>query len=269
MKEIGFEELKELQLSIMSEIHEFCTRHNLKYFLAYGTLIGAIRHKGYIPWDDDIDIFMPRPDYIKFINTFNNEESCLRVVSPELYNDYYASYANVYDKRTLLIEESKNHRFKELGVKIDIFPLDGVNDDKMSNKTQKIRCRVCGSILREKNTSVVQAFRNGIIRGVMNLTIKTLSLCMPYKWVHRQLISVASKYDYNKCNYVDNVVTGIFEHRKPKYLFNKPVLWPFEKYEFYVPEGYDEYLRDRYGDYMKLPPVDQQIPHHGFNAYWK
>ena len=93
MRLISFEEHKKIQLSILRDIDVFCQKNQIKYFLAFGTLLGAIRHKGFIPWDDDIDIAMPRPDYNKFILSFNGMVDNLKVLAPEIDLDYYAPYA--------------------------------------------------------------------------------------------------------------------------------------------------------------------------------
>ena len=98
MKEITGEELKKIQVEILDNVVEFCQRHNLRYFLAYGTLLGAVRHNGYIPWDDDIDIHMPRPDYEKFIGLYNSEAGNNEVVSHELDSNYRVAFAKVYRK---------------------------------------------------------------------------------------------------------------------------------------------------------------------------
>ena len=125
MKTISTEELKRIQLDILLVFHDFCIENGLEYSLFAGTLIGAVRHKGYIPWDDDIDICMTRPNYEKFIHSFNGHFPNYYVAAPELDWNYYAPYANVCDNRTLLLEGKNGHNGQEIGVKIDIFPIDG------------------------------------------------------------------------------------------------------------------------------------------------
>ena len=97
MKEIGIDELKKLQVEMLVLIDEFCQHNNIRYSLSSGTLIGAVRHKGYIPWDDDIDIMMPREDYDRFVSTFNGAYGHLSLLAPEINCNYYAPYANVFD----------------------------------------------------------------------------------------------------------------------------------------------------------------------------
>lgn len=131
MKEISKEGVRVIQIEILKYVHEFCTANDIEYFLCYGSLIGAVRHKGFIPWDDDIDIAMTRENYDKIISLFNkkSEDSAYRLTSPEVSRDCMYSIVNIYDTRTKL---GKIHTFKnkfDLGVRIDLVAIDSVPDD--------------------------------------------------------------------------------------------------------------------------------------------
>ena len=126
MKRVTPEELKTIQLDLLQKTADFCEQNGLRYFLCGGTLLGAIRHKGYIPWDDDIDIAMPRPDYDRFCMTFNQPNSVYRVKSLFTHPNYICAFAKVYDNRTLLKE--LHYKGIHFGVYIDILPVDGVKD---------------------------------------------------------------------------------------------------------------------------------------------
>ena len=121
------QELRQIQMGILDEVHRFCESHNLRYFLSSGTLIGAVRHKGYIPWDDDIDIYMPRKDYEEFLQIYHDENGVYRAINPQVESHYYYTFAKVVDLRTKMVEtETEGY---EIGVYMDIFPVDYVPDD--------------------------------------------------------------------------------------------------------------------------------------------
>ena len=121
------QELRQIQMGILDEVHRFCESHNLRYFLSSGTLIGAVRHKGYIPWDDDIDIYMPRKDYEEFLQIYHDKNGVYRAINPQVESHYYYTFAKVVDLRTKMVETDTEGY--EIGVYMDIFPVDYVPDD--------------------------------------------------------------------------------------------------------------------------------------------
>ena len=135
-KEISLEEQRDIQKELLKELKEICDNNNIIYFLGGGTLLGAIRHKGYIPWDDDVDVMMPRKDYEILLEIFDDNckenHKILTYINTE---DYYYSFAKIVDTNTIL-HEGKLRTIKEMGIYIDIFPIDFLPDDK--KKTEKI-----------------------------------------------------------------------------------------------------------------------------------
>lgn len=269
MTKIDVDEIKSLQLDIMKQVHNFCKIHGIKYFLAYGTLIGAIRHRGYIPWDDDIDIMMLRPDYEKFVAMFNGSCKNLIVVAPENDLNYYAPYANVIDTRTILEEYNINHLGRDVGVKIDVFPLDAVSKSPIKQKLDKFCCRFLNAVLLNKKTTYKKEKTKGFARTLLYVLESFFFWLIPYKFAQWSILKVSQSNEWENAVSVDNIATGIYENPKSIDWFSETIEWPFEDCAFNVPQGYDEYLKNRYGDYMKLPPEDEQVPHHGFVAYWK
>ena len=272
MKEFSFEEVKLQQLEILKCIDSFCVKNGLNYSLAYGTLIGAVRHKGYIPWDDDIDIMMPRKDYERFIYSFNGTFNHLSVLSPEIDSDYYAPYANVYDNRTLLTEGINGHRGFQIGIKIDIFPIDYVSGDKETYFKDMYHVERINYIMYLKRMTLDGCFRKDFKKTIKVCLCKFLFSFLPYSFLQNEIKKVVRRHSISSSEYVDNVVYNIYSKKCTS--FHKTVLGnyiriPFEGVEFNVIKDYDSVLRRIYGDYMQLPPLEKRVAHHDFKAYWK
>ena len=258
LREIHIEELKQIQLNILEHVHKFCEDNGVNYFLTYGTLIGAIRHKGYIPWDDDIDICMPRPDYDKFIKNFTSGRYNVKCFEKD--KCFLSPFAKIDDNRTVLIEDVTVDN--KQGVNIDLYPIDGIDNDIVLLKTQKV--------LRKLIFLKVMKFRKNrdIIKNIFLAFAKLLLLGVSLNSIIKQMVKNAKKHDYNRSTQVTCVAIGDLEPVN-KQVFKKGVLADFETTKFYVPIGYDEYLKSLFGNYMKLPPEDKRVAHHNFKAYWK
>ena len=269
MKEIGMDELKRLQVEILLKVHQFCQDNGIEYSLDSGTLLGAVRHKGYIPWDDDIDIIMPRPHYDKFIKSFNGCFDDLYVMAPELNWNYYAPYANVCDRRTLLLEESMGHNNMEIGVKIDVFPVDACPDDYNSffslySKSHRLLLELMSKRVKLRH----YAFSN--FRAFCGLSFWRLrSIGRSYSEIQKELCHLATSSDYDAFNHATIFVFLVGPLYLNKSVFESFVDMDFEGYKLRGIKNYDEYLTAMYGDYMRLPPENERVCHHGFLAYWK
>ena len=271
MREIGLEELKAIQLDILVKVRDFCAAGNLRYFLAGGTLLGAVRHKGYIPWDDDIDIVMPRPDYDRFVMTFNGSDENLEVLAPEHDGNFYAPYANVCDRRTLLIEEGNGHNGKQMGVKIDVFPLDGVPQDFEKYRALQKRINVLNKRMWYKRVPLSEAYASGGWKeAFIYWEHKARYIFRSYASLQAEVGKLARSVPYEGAEYVDDIVYNPYPlARVQATVFSSFIEVPFEDRIFRIPSGYDAYLRALYDDYMQLPPEEKRVAHHGFSAYWK
>lgn len=271
MNELDIEEIKKLQVDILFQVDKFCKKNSLRYFMGYGTLLGAVRHKGYIPWDDDIDIGMPRPDYDRFLNIFNGSFDNLSVVAPELDWEWIDPYANVYDNRTELFEIERKKNLG-IGVKIDVFPIDGVPDD--FEQYVKLRKRL--QLLFD-----IRSYKLYGLKDYWELMKKPKSLAVivgrliPYTFtsiaqLQRMIRREATKNDFTTSQFVDKIT---FQNkpltRLPRRVYEEYIEMAFEGHKFMALKDYDAHLKAIYGDYMQLPPENQRIPHHGFKAYWK
>lgn len=262
LKEITPDELKQIQLRILDYVDAFCKKHNIMYSLACGTLLGAIRHKGFIPWDDDIDIQMLRPDYERFIQLFRKENSKLYSIKT-LDDKLEIPYAKVIDESTTLIEGSILS-----GVFIDVFPIDGVKNEED---------------FKERHAEVMQQYYKHYIikskfssRKVIKEKIKLAILKVLYSQntperIIKKINDIAQKEEVNECNYLFEMAAGR-TYRAPfsKKAFSSVIRVAFEDKYYPALVGYDEYLKACYGEnYMQIPPKEKQISHHDFKAYWK
>ena len=265
MKPISFEEAKKIEFDILCHIADFCDAHGLQYFLAYGTLIGAVRHKGFIPWDDDIDLHMPRPDYDRFVELFRtkNKDARYMVVSP--YDDIARhSFVKVVDTRTAKIENGIDYKHGYLGIDVDVFPLDGQPEDEAEYAKfydalvhQYAKQRF---LVMSPQGSLKKKLALPILRVLIGKREKVLAKA---KKLH-------AAYPYATSAFV-GCVESVFNSKKNRYRrewMESAVELPFENRTFKVPVGYHEVLTAVYGDYMKLPPAEQQVTHHENNVFW-
>lgn len=265
MKEINKDELRRIQLNILNKVTAFCENHNIKYSLYGGTLLGAIRHRGYIPWDDDIDISMPRPDYEKFIENFHLiGDSNLKIHDLRLNKNYPYPFIKVSDERTLFIENF-NISYK-MGVNIDIFPIDGLPLHAMdSNKLMK-SSSFYRNLMDLKRIKICKD--RTLYKNIILCFARVILFIFPIRFLLAQINKLAKKHDYNQSSFIGNIVWGYgIKERCNKNVYSNFIFHNFEGNEYKIMIGYDEYLKNVFGDYMQLPPKEKQIAHHSFKAY--
>lgn len=259
----NLDELKRIELEIMQHIHDFCEKAGIKYCLTFGTLIGAIRHKGFIPWDDDIDIYMFRKDYEKFRKLFPEygEKHNLYIAASDTKPCFPRAMLKVCDGRTKLVEPK--YKFSDdIGVFVDIWPIDGA---PRNNLVRKFHFK--------KMLFAHRLFYAGIEKdeyytgkGIAKKALRIISNIVGQMKIERYIERIAQMYPVEQDGYVECYAAKI---RNFKYSDIAPFhLAPFEDREFYIPDSYDRLLRKVYGDYMQLPPENERIPHHVMNTYW-
>ncbi len=256
-------EIKKIELGVLLEIHKFCSENNLQYFLACGTLIGAVRHGGFIPWDDDIDIMMKRDDYEFFIHHFGNET--YGVNSCTTNKKFYWSYAKAFDKRTLKIENNLSYKLKQ-GVDVDIFVLNDCNDVDFAKRKEKKRKKIqFWWSLSIRNYSKNKSFKS-FVTNVLHFFLKPYANHFAKRMNALTMKDIKSTSQCKQYQSFSLVGNRIYLYKKE--WFSKQILHKFEEYEFYIPLGYDYILREEFGDYMKLPPIEQRVTHHSNKVYW-
>ncbi|MBQ7155793.1 MAG: LicD family protein [Synergistaceae bacterium] len=272
MRQIGIDELRKIQLEILDVVMKFCEEHDILCFLDGGTLLGAVRHKGYIPWDDDIDVGMLRPDYNKFMKLFNENNTRYKFWSLENDPECIQPFGKVFDTSTEYYEPDRRTGNKS-AVNIDIWPMDNAPDDDRALK--KMFCRQY--ILRNLHAGrflPMFAHPNGnIFRKIVAYSVRIpMNLIpvsvIPKNYFARKILKNAMIYSSVSTRRVGSFM-GFHELAMDRAKFEKFTYAEFEGGKYKIPSGYDEWLTKLYGDYMKLPPESKRKTHHHFEAFVK
>ncbi|MDD5598602.1 MAG: LicD family protein [Victivallaceae bacterium] len=267
-KNIDLEELRKIQLDILRKVSAFCGENEISYYLGYGTLLGAVRHGGYIPWDDDIDLIIPRPDYLRFLEIFDERNKCpeLKVLSHYKDEMHPYPYIKLINTRTSFTFHSSIKY--EMGVCIDIFPLDGLPDSVWKSNLLYFNVYFFQKFYQVKFV----AFRKdqNLVKKIILLLTKTVLLPFNYQFFIKKINELARTYDYADSRFCGVLTMGNGRReRTGKDLFQKTVLLEFEGSKFSAPRNYDLWLKHLYGDYMTPPPVGKRGSLHVFTAHWR
>lgn len=255
-------------LDILKAFMKICKDNGLTYYCCAGTAIGAVRHHGIIPWDDDIDVIMPRPDYDRLLEIAKTVDfGKYEIITPYDDETYPLYFSKISNRNTTLIEDRQIPCV--IGLYVDIFPLDATDDDVA--KAKRLKDRYTKIINRLNAVSTHNTF--GEYLSLLKkkeewgrFAIKTLAFfCRSALRRHliRQMDRLSHLYNYDKAKNVQ-VYTGSYGHREvfPKSWLGKGKEFPFEDTTVLLPECYDEYLRHFFNDYMQFPPVEQRIEKH-------
>lgn len=261
MERIELEELKRLQLEILDNVHSFCINNKIDYWLDSGTLLGAIRHKGYIPWDDDIDIGMLRSDYNKFLSVFNDSNDKYKCYSIENNELFLYPFAKIIDTTTILYEPDE--KGNKLGVNIDLFPYDKIPEEK--HKAEKLyKRRIFFQKMRSLSSHNIHS-GNKVKRFLIGF-VSIFCKVFPKGYFEKKIVKNALSAYESSSHVIGNLTSSevIFSNDS---IFTSFIDVEFEGKKYKAPIGYDEWLRDFYGDYMVLPPIEKRNSNHHFVAY--
>ena len=265
-KEINLEELKTLQMDVLAAIDEFCSANNIRYSMACGTLLGAIRHKGYIPWDDDIDIYVPREDYKRLIAEFpKNYKDRYKITSLERDPLWDKPYAKAYDDFTILEEDALDK--ENIGVNIDVFPVDEVpSGDEWTKYNKKRRCEQILFSMKFIHVSQQRSF----LKNLTLILFRVITFFYSSRAWAKRIDKQAQRFNGKGYDHYFECCQGVFQKNPfPMHLFDEIVETPFEDRFYKRFANADVYLRNGFGDYMKLPPKEKRVSHHAFKAFWK
>lgn len=264
------EEKKSLLVEILGKLDTFFSENNITYFLAYGTLLGAVRHQGFIPWDDDIDLLLPRESFIRLIHLCEEQKDRLREMNLEIVEygqnkkDYYKRF-KIADTRTVMEEFGEERS----AVFIDIFPLDcfpAMPIEKL--KRLRRRILVIDNLCSLCYAGYVQA--SGIKKIIYSFLLfihKIIGLKRMVKFYENKLLKITK---FCEDGFVCDSEAGVGKDNFPKAKgWKNAVRTPFEDKMCCIPEEYDSILKMWYGNYMKLPPEDQRHSHEYYKMYWR
>jgi lipopolysaccharide cholinephosphotransferase len=268
MEEIGIDEVKILQLDILSALDRFCREKGIQYFIIDGTLLGAVRHKGYIPWDDDIDVGLVRSEYNRLMAEFPDVlEDRYELLSLEKNDFWDRSYAAIYDNKTVVKYE--RNCSMATGLLIDIFPIDEVPSE--SSKWQScIRSMRLYNRLHSFKSNALPLFTSSPVKWVVLGLCKLVLLPFSQRRIAIQKSRFAQSYNGCQSGLGYELAFGVGA-KQPFLLkdFESFEEYQFENRKFIGPKNYDSVLTRTYGDYMQLPPEDKRVSHHSLTAYYK
>lgn len=273
MKELTVRENQQSALDILKKVAAVCEQENLRYWLAYGTLIGAVRHDGFIPWDDDVDIMMPREDHDRLLEWFYAHPDVypeLQAFSADHDPEYPYMISRISDRRYEL--DVDNEKPYGIGTFIDIYPMDGTGNDaeeamKLAKKSDFLSS-LCYQSTREH-------FETGLTKDPLRRFLKLpgylVAKAMGKNFWMNRLRRLIRVHDYDASDYVCCTVWCSVPEKDSyrREWFDHLVPHAFEGEQFLIPADYDTILKRTYGDYMKLPPEEERIGHHFYRTYRK
>ena len=262
---IDRETLRKLQLKELESLiyfDEFCKEHNLTYFLLGGCVIGAIRHNGFIPWDDDIDVMMPRRDYERMLKLWKQFESNDRFLMLKTDGEVFTgnSFATLIDTSATMVKENQKDIDVPHGIVTDVFPLDGCPDGRFQRYMQYYHAMMYSLYI----TEVVPSKHGGLIKLVSSILLKLVPSRERRTKIWKKHEKKMTRYGFNTHKKSTELCAGpgYMKNEYPQIAFKEVVYHDFEGLSMPIPKGYDAYLKMAFGDYMELPPEDKQVPHH-------
>ena len=258
--------VQEKELEILKVIISIIEKHNLRYYSIGGTTLGAVRHKGFIPWDDDIDIALPRKDYEQLRSILPKELPVgLQFLDYDNVKSNLFMFSKVHDVNTSYIAKyTENCPEFYTGVFVDIMPLDGMPRDFAKRK--KIIRHLRKLLFWNIRVRPIPTKTDTVLKRIKYIYRRFLRLFFRYNFFSDALQKYAEKYDFDASECVCYDYYAELKNAESRIVFEREdfdqiIKLPFETIDINVPKGYDRYLKTYFGDYMKLPPIEQQVSH--------
>lgn len=258
-------ELRAAQTEILSAFADFCVTNQLRYFLYAGTLLGSVRHEGYIPWDDDIDVVMPRRDYDRLHLIASQQQAIngFSLCSPMTAPGFPFPFAKVADNKGTLSVEDDDVDYR-IGINIDVFPLDGWPAGILSRWVHGKSLSLLRALMYLHH--MTPEFTRADLRESLLALAKPVAKLISLDWLIRRASSRASRYPAEESTHVGVVVWG-YPERAGAQAYSGADELCFEKRRYRVPSGYEAVLTAKYGNYMRLPPPELRVPPHAIEAF--
>lgn len=264
MDAITLRKVQLVQFDIAKEIDRLCVQNNINYFLVGGSLLGAVRHKGFIPWDDDLDIGMLRADYEKFLK-----------IAPEMLDERYElidwksdpNYPHPMGKvikKGTIYKESKRKDLGDQGIWVDVFPYDVADSEIGAFKRKIFKLKVLRCLIRAKCNYRTWYSDDGIIwsKYIKNLPFRLGAIFFSKDMLINKYEQLSHADSMKSDEVFENGTENYADWCFPKKFFAELIRMDFEDYQFYVPRNYHEYLNMAYGNYMTMPPVEERENRH-------
>jgi len=257
MRKLDINEVHQLLLEVMVEFHNFCEAHNIKYYMIGGTLLGVVRHKGFIPWDDDMDVGMLREDYEKFLAVANQFSSKYYVNNYRINKKTTTRITRIHIPGTYIKNNYPSKYNHDLF--LDIFPIDNVPDD------QKLAKKQAKKILFWKNIYYFKSYiaiPKNKFKKMLRYIVRFCLLPISHHYLAKKMDKLFKKYSHVETKRVCSMGSQYsFEKQTMcREIYGNPVLLPFDKYYFYAPQESIKYLEQLYGDYNTLSPIEKRKP---------
>lgn len=266
-REINLAEMQQITTVILREFDRFCNENNLTYFVGYGTLLGAVRHGGFIPWDDDIDILMPRADYER-LKDFSYIDSGKRYILTGAHNreGWPYAFSKCIDSSTELDETRFNSG--TIGVYIDIFPLDGMPSGKVARKLRLKHIYLWHYLL---NTLQKKDLSGGGLKSAVKKLMRPFAKRLGTKKIIDKLERLAQKNPFESSEWAGSQMICVYGEREcmRREWFVGRERHVFGDIEVWIPSEYDKILTALYHDYMQLPPKEQRVARHTYMVKFK